>query len=230
MSEQIRNIKLKFSCTADWDSMPVVDGVKSCEHCSKKVYDFTGSKQDEFLRILSENNNSICGRFLPEQMAVSHSILPTWKKWVSAALVLVGINLFNSKGNAQEIKQNANNHTKSLNNDLIVGDVESINTKTVNSYPHYDNIATLRNGNVVWEKFLKENLHYKKGMIDGKVWVSFDVNKDGSIGNFKIMRELSAANDAEVIRVLKLSPKWKPATYKGKPVVSTYTLPISFKK
>jgi protein TonB len=230
MSEQIRNIKLKFSCTADWDSMPVVDGVKSCEHCSKKVYDFTGSKQDEFLIILAENNNSICGRFSAEQIAVTHPVLPAWKKWASAALVLVGINLLNNKANAQHSKQNAISQKEIIENPPVVGQYQITDVNSKNPYPPYDNIATLPNGNVVWPKFLKENLHYTKGMIDGRVFVSFEISKNGSLGNFKILRGVSELNDAEVIRVLKLSPKWKPATYKGKPVVSIYTLPINFKK
>jgi len=220
MSEQIKNIKLKFSCTADWDSMPVVDGVKSCEHCSKKVYDFTGSKQDEFLRILAENNNSICGRFSAEQMAVTHPVLPAWKKWVSAALVLVGINLFNNKAEAQQTNRKTET-VKFPSPAVAMGDVEIIT---------YDSVAHYKAGEAAFKLFVNTNLRYSNDMQMGKEIIEFNVNKDGSLSNFKIVRSLGPENDAEAIRVLKLSPKWSPAIFKGNPVTSTYTLPIDFQK
>jgi len=220
MSEQIKNIRLKFSCTADWAGMPVVEGVKSCEHCQKKVYDFTSAKQDEFLKILAENKNNVCGRFSATQMAGNHSVLPAWKKWVSAALVLVGINLFNNKVEAQK-SNSAIKKVAVTVSEPVLGFV---------GVDGFKNQAHFIGGDAEFNQFVAKNLHYTKGMVDGKVIVNFNINKEGKLCDFKIIRSVSELNDKEVLRVLKSSPKWQPTIYGGKPVITSFTLPISFKK
>jgi hypothetical protein len=97
MEEYIKNIQLKFSCNANWEAMtPDGDG-RFCNRCQKKVYDFTDSKAAEFQQILAENNYNVCGRFTMQQMATEPILLPKWKKWLSAALVLIGITLTHCK-------------------------------------------------------------------------------------------------------------------------------------
>lgn len=62
----------------------------------------------------------------------------------------------------------------------------------------------------------------------GKVKVSFVINEDGSIGDYEIINDLGFGTAKELIRVLKLSSnKWSPAVKDGKPVKSTFTLPLS---
>ncbi len=60
-----------------------------------------------------------------------------------------------------------------------------------------------------------------------KVFVSFIVEKDGSLTNIKVLRETGYGIGNEAVRVLKSSPKWKPAIHSGKPVRCSYTVPIS---
>ncbi len=60
-----------------------------------------------------------------------------------------------------------------------------------------------------------------------KVFVSFIVEKDGSLSNIKILRDTGYGTGKEAVRVLKSSPKWKPAINDGKPVRCSYTIPIS---
>ncbi len=91
MPENITQIKLKFSCGENWDAMHAVEnGGRHCDQCHKVVYDFTNSKADEFRKILAENNYNVCGRFTSNQMAAKP--FPFWKRWVSAAMVLIGFN------------------------------------------------------------------------------------------------------------------------------------------
>ena len=82
-------------------------------------------------------------------------------------------------------------------------------------------------------EFLKENIHYPKiaeeNGIQGRVVVTFVVEKDGSIGKAKIVKSVDPSLNEEAIRVLKLLPKWKPAMLNGKPVRSKYTVPITFR-
>ncbi|QIA08215.1 energy transducer TonB [Draconibacterium halophilum] len=64
--------------------------------------------------------------------------------------------------------------------------------------------------------------------IEGKVYVSFVVEKDGSIGNAKIERGVDPSLDKEALRVVKSLPKWKPGKQRGEPVRVQYTVPINF--
>ena len=60
-----------------------------------------------------------------------------------------------------------------------------------------------------------------------KVYVTFVIEKDGSIEEVKILRYLGYGTGEEAIKVLKKSPKWIPAQLKGEKVRSRFNLPIS---
>ena len=77
--------------------------------------------------------------------------------------------------------------------------------------------------------FINKNFHEPDAPgLKGKVIVSFVINEDGSIGDYKIVKDLGYGTATELIRVLKLtSGKWTPATKDGKPVKTPYTLPLS---
>ena len=60
--------------------------------------------------------------------------------------------------------------------------------------------------------------------------MKFVVEKDGSISDVEVVRSVHPSLDAESVRVVKLmSGKWTPATERGKPVRSMFTLPFVFK-
>lgn len=81
-------------------------------------------------------------------------------------------------------------------------------------------------------KYLAKNIHYPtnavKNKIQGKVYLNFTVEKDGSVDNIKVVRGLSKDLNAEAIRVLKNSPKWNPGTHHDKPVPFIYSIPVNF--
>ncbi len=62
--------------------------------------------------------------------------------------------------------------------------------------------------------------------VNGKVILSFIVEKDGSLTAIKIIRELGFGTGEEAVRVLKASPKWNPGMQNGKPVRVACTLPF----
>jgi len=64
--------------------------------------------------------------------------------------------------------------------------------------------------------------------ISGKVYVSFIVEKDGSLTDFKISKPLTPETDAEAIRLMKNSKKWIPATAKGSPIKQQCTILVNF--
>lgn len=65
--------------------------------------------------------------------------------------------------------------------------------------------------------------------IQGKVYLSFIVEKNGELTNIQVVRKLEDAIDNEALRVLKASPMWVPGTQDGKAVRVKYNIPVSFK-
>lgn len=87
-------------------------------------------------------------------------------------------------------------------------------------------------GEAAWAKFLQKNLHYPAQAVDahaqGKVFLSFIIEKDGHITDVVVERGVGYGLDEEAVRVLKLAPAWKPGIQNGHPVRVKFTMPISF--
>lgn len=62
---------------------------------------------------------------------------------------------------------------------------------------------------------------------NGKIYIKFMIEKDGSLSEFKILRDLGFRTGDEAIRVLKLSPKWIAGKDKNESVRVQYNLPIT---
>ena len=87
-------------------------------------------------------------------------------------------------------------------------------------------------GQELMQKYLADNIKYPASAVktkkQGRVIVTFIVQKDGSITHAKIVRSIDSELDAEALRVVKGMPKWTPGTQFGKPVSVKYTLPVKF--
>jgi protein TonB len=84
-----------------------------------------------------------------------------------------------------------------------------------------------------WAKFLGKNLRYpvqaRDEGIQGRVTVSFVVEKNGELSNVKVLKGIGYGCDEEAIRVIKKSPFWKPGFQNGRPVRVSYVMPIVFR-
>ena len=82
-------------------------------------------------------------------------------------------------------------------------------------------------------EFLRKNINYptecRKNRVEGRVLVSFIVEKDGSITNPFITLGADPLLDAEALRVVSLMPNWKPGYQRGEAVRVQYTVPINFR-
>jgi protein TonB len=80
--------------------------------------------------------------------------------------------------------------------------------------------------------YIEKNLKYpeaaKEANIEGKVAIEFIIEKDGSITNIKVLRDIGYGCGDEAVRILKEMPKWKPAMQRGKPVRNTFGMNIRF--
>ena len=87
-------------------------------------------------------------------------------------------------------------------------------------------------GELALRKYIAQAIKYptiaQENGIQGKVFVNFVVDRDGSVSNAKIARGVDPSLDKEALRVVNGLPKWKPGKQRGKPVRVSYTVPISF--
>ena len=92
--------------------------------------------------------------------------------------------------------------------------------------------AEFPGGEKAWYKYLRDNLTIPKSLEDqnikGQVILKFVINAAGKIEMVEIIQGLSPLFDREAIRVIKKSPKWKPAKQNGKKVPAIKTQPIIF--
>ena len=88
-------------------------------------------------------------------------------------------------------------------------------------------------GQIAMMKYIMENMKYPKQAmkegIQGRVAVSFIVEKDGSISDVKPILSVHPLLNKEAVRVVKSMPKWTPGKQNGKPVRVRFNLPIMFK-
>ena len=76
---------------------------------------------------------------------------------------------------------------------------------------------------------LNKQIDAQKQKIEGRVLVTFIINRDGSIANIKVVKSVHPLLDNEARRVVKLMPHWKPGIEDGKPCRTMFAIPIEFK-
>lgn len=95
-----------------------------------------------------------------------------------------------------------------------------------------ENMPEFPGGQAKLFEYLGKSIKYppaaKANGISGKVYVNFEVGKDGKITNVKILRGVHDLLDEEAKRVVKAMPAWKPGKQRGKAVKVSYNLPINF--
>lgn len=97
---------------------------------------------------------------------------------------------------------------------------------TVEQEPQYPG------GRAALTDFLQKHLRYpdaaSRAQIQGKVFVNFTINVDGSLADASILKGLGFGTDEEALRVLRTMPRWKPGRQGGRAVRVRYVLPITF--
>ena len=81
-------------------------------------------------------------------------------------------------------------------------------------------------------KYLQQNIKYpqlaRENNITGKVYVTFVVERDGSVTGVRVLRDIGGGCGQEAVRVVKSMPKWTPGKQRGKAVRVQYNLPVNF--
>jgi TonB family protein len=112
-----------------------------------------------------------------------------------------------------------------------VGEVE--NSDMVDVYMIVEQMPKFPGGDEALMQYVADHVKYpeeaKKAGRQGKVFVQFIVEPDGSLSNFKVLRGIGYGCDEEALRVVKSMPKWKPGMHRGKAVRVQYLVPVNFK-
>lgn len=117
---------------------------------------------------------------------------------------------------------------------------EVLNFQVVESVPVFPGCEDAENNQERKQCFQRQIMGYvgrnfkfpdmaKEMGIEGRVYVNFVIEKDGSFSNIKVVRGVDKMIDEEAVRVVKSMPKVKPAKQRGKPVRMSFTLPINAK-
>ena len=96
-----------------------------------------------------------------------------------------------------------------------------------------ETMPSFRGGQQKLFEFIGNNVVYPQEAIDagveGRVFVEFYIEKDGSVTDGKVLKGIGYGCDEEALRVIGIMPKWQPGMQRGKAVRVRYTLPINFK-
>ncbi len=115
---------------------------------------------------------------------------------------------------------------------VVIQDLESESEEEVQIFMVVEQMPEFPGGEEKLYRFLADSIRYpesaKESSIQGRVFVTFTVEKDGSISDARILRGIGGGCDEEALRVIQLMPKWNPGMQRGKPVRVQYNIPVKF--
>ncbi len=115
----------------------------------------------------------------------------------------------------------------------IVVQAEQPKEETDEVFTVVEESATPRGGMQAFYKYVGEKIKYpaqaRRMGIEGRVFVEFVINKDGSLSDVRSIKGIGAGCDEEAVRIIQSAPAWNPGKQRGKAVKQRYTLPIIFK-
>lgn len=123
-------------------------------------------------------------------------------------------------------------------NDNIIGKDNLVDTNKdknkVLDFRVVQQIPEFPGGMGAFVQWLTANLQYpisaQRRKVEGKVVVTFIVNEDGSTSNIKIAKSVDMMLDREVLRVVRMMPKWKPGIENDKPCRTMMAIPVNFQQ
>ncbi|MGI4728097.1 MAG: energy transducer TonB [Janthinobacterium lividum] len=100
------------------------------------------------------------------------------------------------------------------------------------SFAAVEKLPAFPGGEAAFGNYLSKNIRYppvaKENNTQGRVIVSFVVERDGSLTDIKVLRDIGGGCGPEAVRVLSKSPHWTPGIQNGKAVRVAYTMPVNF--
>ncbi len=110
--------------------------------------------------------------------------------------------------------------------------IETVEEEEAEVFFIVEDMPEFPGGDLALRKYIANAIKYpviaQENGIQGKVYVTFVVGKDGKVTNARIARGVDPSLDKEALRVVNTLPVWKPGKQRGKPVNVSYTVPINF--
>ena len=101
------------------------------------------------------------------------------------------------------------------------------------TFDRVDNMPEFPGGVQGLLNYMRETIKYpaqaRQDTIQGRVLVTFVINKDGSIVEPEVVKSAHPLLDEEALRMVEKMPAWKPGEQNGKPVRVKYTIPVNFR-
>jgi protein TonB len=111
--------------------------------------------------------------------------------------------------------------------------VEEVVEKPQEVFKVVEQMPQFPDGEAALFKFINDNIKYpavaRENGIEGKVFVKFIVEADGSVTNVEVVRDIGGGCGEEAMRVVKKFPKWNPGKQRGRPVRVFFNLPVQFR-
>ena len=133
----------------------------------------------------------------------------------------------------EDIEINAEVDQTEIIEEYVPVEVEEEDVQEQEIFQIVEEMPSYPGGDAKLMEFVAKNIKYpqiaRETGIQGRVFVGFVVEPDGSVSNVKVLRGIGGGCDEEAMRVVKSMPKWKPGKQRGKAVRVSYMLPVNFK-
>ena len=115
----------------------------------------------------------------------------------------------------------------------VVPEMGEVGNPEHDVYQIVEQMPEFPNGQEALMLYIAKQVKYpaeaKKAGAQGRVFIGFIVEPDGSLSDFKVLRGIGYGCDEEALRVVKSMPKWQPGMHRGKAVRVQYLVPVNFK-
>lgn len=145
------------------------------------------------------------------------------KKFLILILICAGQSIFSQSKGTKKTPDDLRDNIENYKSEEVINDDNQVyNTAGLEVLPSFPG------GKEAFDRFIKENYKNPENpKIKGKVYLTFIIEKDGSLSDIKVLRDIGYKTGVEAIRVLKISPKWIPGKQNNNTVRTLFSLPIS---
>lgn len=133
----------------------------------------------------------------------------------------------------EDIEINAEVDQTEVLEDYVAPEIEEEEVVEQEIFQIVEEMPAYPGGDQKLMEYIAKNIKYpqiaRESGIQGRVFVGFVVEPDGSVSNVKLLRGIGGGCDEEAMRVIKSMPKWKPGKQRGKAVRVSYQIPVNFR-
>lgn len=185
------------------------------------------------VNVLTNNfNQSLLKRRIKMMTKIKSARFSTLKLLISLPLLIGIIFMFSCSKDKEDKSNDTKTEVVKTTVNKVVSPEKITDAKGEEVFSVVEELPQYPGGQNAMAQFLGKNIKYPKVAIEkgiqGKVFISFIVAKDGSIKETQVLRGIGGGCDMEALRVVNMMPKWIPGRQKGKAVAVKYNIPIKF--